>query len=228
MYMDMSGGTKREIMQSENNYSQRFVFLTESVKQTGKTPRILVHSCCAPCSVYVIELLHSVFDVTLFFYNPNIYPEQEYTTRRLEMHKLIANTEYRVKLLEGEYLQQDFYEIVHGLEMVKEGKERCEKCFLVRLFKTAETAKREGFEYFTTTLTVSPYKNVKLINSIGKEASKEYGIKWLPCDFKKNNGYMKSVELSKKYGLYRQNYCGCEFSLAERINSKESKAAVPG
>ena len=178
-----------------------------------KTPRLLLHSCCGPCSSYVLEYLSDYFDITLFFYNPNIQPAEEYEKRLLTQKKLFERAKYKNPgiFLAGEYEPQRFFDTVKGLEGCKEGGARCEKCFELRLSKAAEIAKKGGFDYFATTLTVSPHKNAVLINEIGGRYQN-----YLPSDFKKREGYKRSIILSKEYELYRQGYCGCIFSKGER------------
>lgn len=178
-----------------------------------RRPRLLLHSCCGPCSSYVLEYLSDYFDITLFFYNPNIQPAEEYEKRLLTQKKLLERAKYKnpVAFLAGEYEPQRFFEAVKGLENCREGGARCEKCFELRLSKAAEIAKKGGFDYFATTLTVSPHKNAVLINEIGGRYQN-----YLPSDFKKREGYKRSIILSKEYELYRQGYCGCIFSKGER------------
>lgn len=182
---------------------------------TGEdSPSLLLHSCCGPCSSYVLSYLKGYFDITVLYYNPNIYPEEEYEHRLSEQSRLIdaMNGEGAdIKLLFLPYKHEEFLEAARGFEKEREGDARCEKCFELRLEKTKELAKELGFEYFGTTLTVSPHKNAMLINRIGADIAGE-GVLWLPSDFKKKDGYKRSIELSGKYGLYRQNYCGCEFA----------------
>lgn len=176
--------------------------------------RLLLHSCCAPCSSYVIEYLSAYFRITVFYYNPNITEENEYRHRAAEQMRLIHElpARYPVSFLEGVYEPSLFLSRVKGLESAPEGGARCVRCFALRLQKSAEAAKEGEYDYFTTTLTISPLKNTALINEIGCSLGNEYGVTWLPCDFKKKNGYKRSIELSSQYHLYRQNYCGCVFS----------------
>lgn len=178
-----------------------------------RRPRLLLHSCCGPCSSYVLEYLSDYFDITLFFYNPNIQPAEEYEKRLSAQKQLLERAKYKnpVAFLAGEYEPQRFFEAVKGLENCREGGARCEKCFELRLSKAAEIAKKGGFDYFATTLTVSPHKNAVLINEIGGRYQN-----YLPSDFKKREGYKRSIILSKKYELYRQGYCGCIFSKGEK------------
>ncbi len=187
----------------------------EIIRNLTGVPTILLHSCCGPCSSYCIEALAKHFDVTFFWYNPNIFPREEYDLRLENQKKIISEMkcEHTVSLLECDYDDERFYSAVKGLENEKEGGLRCTECFILRLEKCAKAAKEHGFDFFTTTLTVSPHKNAPLINSIGEDLAQKYGVKFLPSDFKKKNGYKRSIELSKEYGLYRQNYCGCVYSL---------------
>ena len=186
-------------------------------KLNQNKPKLLLHSCCGPCSSTVILRLKENYDLTVLYYNPNIYPEEEYWHRKSVQLELIdkINNEYgeNVKVLDVEYDPETYDKFVCGLENEKEGGARCEKCFELRLSKTARLAKENGFDIFATTLTVSPHKNAPLINSIGERISKEVGIDYLVSDFKKQDGYKTSIELSKKYSLYRQNYCGCKHSM---------------
>lgn len=175
---------------------------------------LLLHSCCAPCSSYVLEYLSNYFKITVFYYNPNISPEEEYIKRKEEQKRFIKNlkTKYKVEYIEDSYDNDKFLEISKGLEDDIEGGNRCFKCYNLRLEKTARLAKEKGFDYFGTTLTVSPYKNSSKLNEIGETLQDKYNVKYLFSDFKKKNGYKRSIELSREYNLYRQDYCGCEFS----------------
>jgi predicted adenine nucleotide alpha hydrolase (AANH) superfamily ATPase len=198
------------------NYQKELEKLIERLGKEEKAPSLLLHSCCAPCSSYVLEYLSNYFEITTFYYNPNIYPESEYTKRILEQQTLIAKmrTRHPISFMAGNYDKDRFYDMARGMEHLKEGGERCFRCYELRLRETAEVAKKCGFDYFATTLSISPLKNTPRLNEIGIRLSKEYGVEYLPSDFKKKNGYKRSIELSKKYGLYRQDYCGCEFSVA--------------
>lgn len=179
---------------------------------------LLLHSCCAPCSTACLERLTPYFEVTVFYFNPNITESEEYYLRLNEQKKFLSEVYGEsVKLIEGRYKSAEFFALAEGLEKIPEGGERCHKCYEARLSETAAVAKQNGFDYFCTTLSVSPYKNAEWINAIGKSLSESYGVKFLPSDFKKQNGYRRSVELSEKYGLYRQNYCGCIYSKYERL-----------
>ena len=180
--------------------------------------RLLLHSCCGPCSSACIERLLSETDyqITIFYYNPNIYPTEEYNHRKSEQIRLITElNSQRVSFLDCDYIPSEFDKISKGYEEEKEGGARCTRCFVLRLEKTAQTAKEQGFSAFATTLTVSPHKNAKLITEIGLNIGKELGIEYLPYDFKKKEGFKRSIALSKEYGLYRQNYCGCKFSISQ-------------
>ena len=201
-------------MNSNINYQKELEKVLIQIQNRDKTPTLLLHSCCAPCSSYVIEYLSNYFYITVFYYNPNISPEAEYRFRSSEQKRLISSmdTKYPVLFAEEEYDSRQFFTAVKGLENEPEGGKRCEKCFELRLQRTVQKALQENFDYFTTTLTISPLKNAPLLNTIGISLGEKYNINWLPCDFKKKGGYKRSIELSKEYGLYRQNYCGCVFS----------------
>lgn len=190
-------------------------------RESGEKKKLLLHSCCAPCSSAVIERLKEVFNVTVYYYNPNIDGENEFTRRANEQMRLCKL--YGIPVIIEEYKNDEFYVAVKGLEREKEGGKRCEKCFYLRLKKTAERAKKDGFDFFTTTLTISPLKNAEKLNETGKLVEKETGAAFLPSDFKKHGGYLRSIELSKQFGLYRQNYCGCVFSKIERETAKSEK-----
>lgn len=182
----------------------------------GEKPTLLLHSCCGPCSSYVLEYLTQYFDITVFYYNPCIAPSEEYEHRKAVQKSLISkmNKEGRnISFMECDYDHDSFLELTKGLEGEKEGSERCHKCYEQRLVATAKAAKSMGADYFTTTLTVSPYKNARILNELGLEISRNYGVSYLVSDFKKREGYKRSIELSKVYNLYRQDYCGCEFSM---------------
>ena len=186
----------------------------ESIKEPKK---LLLHSCCAPCSSHVISYLTNYFDITVLYYNPNISPKSEYDKRKKEQIRLIKeiNKTNKVDIIDCDYDNDKYEGLIKGYEDCPERGERCTICFNLRLDKTARVAKENNYDYFCTTLTVSPYKNSNLINKIGESKEKEYGVKWLYSDFKKEDGYKHSIELSKKYNLYRQNYCGCKYSVRE-------------
>lgn len=177
-------------------------------------PTLLLHSCCAPCSSYVLEYLSDFFRITVFYYNPNIYPEQEYAMRVREQQEFIRRfpAKYPVSFVEGAYDTQRFYAMAKGMEALPEGGERCFRCYELRLRKTGELARAQGFDYFTTTLSISPLKNAEKLNEIGVRIGEELGVSYLQSDFKKKNGYKRSAELSREYGMYRQDYCGCVYS----------------
>ena len=197
------------------NYQKELEKLLKQLGEEQRVPSLMIHSCCAPCSSYVLEYLSEYFKITIFYYNPNIYPESEYTKRILEQQKLIRDMKFRypVSFLAGKYDKEKFYEMAAGMEDLKEGGARCMKCYELRLTETARQAVAGEFDYFTTTLSISPMKNAQKLNEIGVRVGEEYGVKYLVSDFKKKNGYKRSIELSKEYGLYRQDYCGCEFSM---------------
>lgn len=196
--------------------------IQEQTKETGETPSLLLHSCCAPCSSYVLEYLSRYFGITIFYYNPNISEEREYKKRVEEQKRLIGELPvvYPVSFLEGNYETKEFYDAVKGLEQLGERSARCYACYRLRLEQTAKLAKEKGFHFFTTTLSISPYKNAAWLNKIGKQMEGCYGIKYLYADFKKKNGYRRSIELSEQYHLYRQDFCGCSFSRAEEEKRK--------
>lgn len=197
------------------NYQKELDVLTDRLLAEKRVPRLLLHSCCAPCSSYVLEYLSEYFEITVFYYNPNIYPPEEYDKRSVEQQMLISRmqTRYPVSFTQGDFDREAFYQMARGLEEVKEGGVRCFACYELRLRETARLTKQEGYDYFTTTLSISPLKNAGKLNEIGSRLAKEYGVLYLPSDFKKKGGYQRSVELSHEYGLYRQDYCGCEFSI---------------
>ncbi len=179
----------------------------------GERPRLLLHSCCAPCSSSCLEKLTEYFFVTVFYYNPNIMDESEYFKRLNEQKDfLLKRYNGDVLVIDGNYNVSEFLTAINGLEDAKEGGERCKRCYRLRLENTAKTAKELQFDYFTTTLSVSPHKNATWLNEIGEELEKIYGVKYLYADFKKGGGYLRSIELSKEFVLYRQDYCGCDFS----------------
>lgn len=197
----------------------------DEIQKNNIVPSLLLHSCCAPCSSYVLEYLSEYFDITIFYYNPNISPEEEFYKRVNEQKRLINEMplKRKVKFIEGKYDCEKFYSIAKGLENLKEGGERCFKCYRLRLEETAKTAQKDGFDYFTTTLSISPHKNAQVLNQIGLELEESYSVKYLCSDFKKKNGYKRSCELSEIYGLYRQNYCGCIYSKLEADERERAK-----
>ena len=192
------------------NYNRQMEKVIAEITKGKTKPKLLLHSCCAPCSSACIERLKEAFDLTVYYYNPNMDTLEEYSLRAQEQQRFCD--EMGVNLVVESHLQAEFYFAVKGLENEPEGGARCAVCFKLRLKRTAEFAKNNGFEYFTTTLTVSPLKDANLLNLIGQDVANQTGVKWLPTDFKKKGGYQRSIELSREFGLYRQNYCGCEFS----------------
>lgn len=207
------------------NYQKILDELIEKLQKENKIPKLLLHSCCAPCSSYVLEYLSKYFRITVLYYNPNISIEEEYLHRIEEQKRLISEmkTINKVDFVQGEYNPNEFFAMAKGLEDVKEGGERCFKCYELRLRETVKIALDNGYDYFTTTLSISPHKNAQKINEIGEKLSEEYGVKYLYSDFKKREGYKRSIELSKEYNLYRQNYCGCIYSKLESESYNNSK-----
>ena len=200
------------------NYQQILDKKLEEISSNTTTPKLLLHACCAPCSSYVLEYLSNYFEITIYYYNPNIHPQVEYIRRINELKKFISNfkTKNIVNFVEEKYDADEYFNQIKGLENLGEKSERCYKCYKFRMEKASRYAKDNGFDYFTTTLSISPYKNAKWINEIGSILENKYKIKYLYADFKKKNGYKRSLELSKEYGLYRQDYCGCIYSKQER------------
>ena len=207
----------------ENTMKQNYQIMLdkkiEEIKLAGIRPSLLLHVCCAPCSSYVLEYLSEYFDITLYFYNPNISPESEFDYRENELERLISQMSLNgtVKLIKGAYEPEKFYALAKGMEQMDEGGERCFKCYELRLRKSAEEAQKGGYDYFTTTLSISPHKNAQKLNEIGKALCEEYGVNYLFSDFKKKNGYKRSCELSEIYSLFRQSYCGCIYSKAQAV-----------
>lgn len=194
------------------------------IEESGRRPRLLLHSCCAPCSSYVLEALNRHFDIDIFYYNPNIAPRDEFDRRVEELKRLVAVLPHEngMNVIVGDYDAEAFMAMCRGHEDDPEGGARCELCFRMRLGAAAKLAKQMSSDYFTTTLTISPLKDAQLLNDIGRELAGEVGVEWLCSDFKKKNGYKRSCELSAEYGLYRQDYCGCVFSKLERDRGKLS------
>lgn len=199
------------------NYQIQLDKLLAGLDKEAPPPRLLLHCCCAPCSSYVLEYLSNYFQITAFYYNPNIAPEQEYVQRVRELERLVGEMPFRypVAFQEGVYEPERFYEMAKGMERLPEGQERCFACYKLRLGEAAAAAKEENYDYFTTTLSISPLKNAQKLNEIGNQLGKEREVAYLPSDFKKRGGYNRSLELSAQYHLYRQNYCGCIFSKRE-------------
>lgn len=202
---------------NKRNFQKEMDKLIEQNLKDGIIPSLLLHSCCAPCSSYVLEYLSQFFNITVLYYNPNISPKDEYLYRLQEEKRLISEMKFKnpVKILDCDYNADEFFTVAKGLEKEPEGGKRCEKCFDLRLDFTAKTAKENKFDYFATTLTISPLKNANLINQIGESLAEKYNVKYLSSDFKKKEGYKRSITLSKEYNLYRQNYCGCIYSKVE-------------
>ena len=207
----------------KRNYQKELDQKIAQIVSEETVPRLFLHSCCAPCSSYVLEYLSEYFEITVFYYNPNIFPETEFEKRIKEQEKLIRElpTKHKIHFLAGNYDSEKFYAMAKGLELVPEGGERCFKCYELRLREAAHLAKEGGYDYFTTTLSISPLKNAQKLNEIGEHLAEEYGISYLVSDFKKRNGYKRSTELSKIYGLYRQDYCGCIYSKNQREREKK-------
>ncbi len=205
------------------NYDKELALTLKNLKERNEQPKLLLHSCCAPCSSYVLEYLSKFFKITIYYYNPNISPKEEFEKRAAEQKRLIKEMPLpsNIDIIEAVYDNTPFFSLTKGLENLPEGGERCSICYKLRLEKTAAVAKTKQFDYFSTTLSVSPYKNSEKLNKIGKELSEKYGIKYLYSDFKKKNGYKRSIELSKEYSLYRQDYCGCIFSKTAREKQKQ-------
>ena len=201
------------------NYNLECEKILNSIYLNHK-PTLLLHSCCAPCSSAVLERISKYFSITILFYNPNITDYEEYLKRKEELKRLIKNVNYQIEIMDCDYDKEKFIEMALGLEDKKEGDIRCYKCYKLRLEKTAMLAKENNFDYFTTTLSISPYKNSKWLNEIGEELANKYNINYLYADFKKKNGYKRSIELSNIYHLYRQDYCGCIYSKVERDKIK--------
>lgn len=201
------------------NYQKELEKVLEKIEDA---PTLFLHSCCAPCSSYVLEYLRAFFKITVFYYNPNISMEEEYRKRVIEQKRLIAAYNeaiadgkvqgYPIDIVEGDYEPEKFFRMAKGMEQCPEGGERCFACYELRLRETAKQALAGNYDYFATTLTISPLKNAQKLNDIGEALAQEYGVTWLPSDFKKKNGYKRSIELSAEYDLYRQNYCGCVYS----------------
>ncbi len=205
------------------NYQKELDNIILELEKEGRVPSLLLHSCCGPCSSYCIEYLSNYFNITVFYYNPNIYPEEEYYTRVKEQERFINEfpAKHKVSFIEGDYDTKSFYEIAKGLEQEPEKGLRCHKCYDMRLRRTAQVAKEKGFDFFTTTLTISPMKDSQVLNEIGLKLSEEIGINWLKSDFKKKEGYKRSTELAREYDMYRQDYCGCVYSYRDRQLQKQ-------
>lgn len=198
------------------NYQIVLDNILKDVSKLEKKPSLLLHVCCGPCSSYVLEYLSNYFEITILFYNPNIYPKEEYIRRKEEMEEFVSKAYPNTKYIIMDYNEKEFYDAVRGYEHLGERSERCFKCYELRLKKTVEYAKENGYDYFTTSLSISPYKVSSKLNEIGSVLEKEYEINYLYSDFKKKNGYKRSIEISREYNMYRQEYCGCVYSKVER------------
>ncbi|MBQ1436935.1 MAG: epoxyqueuosine reductase QueH [Ruminococcus sp.] len=217
------------------NYQRLLDGIIDKHTKNGEVPTLLLHACCAPCSSYCLEYLSDFFNITVFYYNSNISLKEEYHHRLEEEKRLISEMPFAnpVTITESVYDPREFFSLVKGLENEPEGGKRCEKCFRLRLSAAAQKAKELGADYFTTTLTISPLKNAALLNQIGEEEAAKHGVSWLPSDFKKREGYKRSIQLSSQYDLYRQNYCGCIFSFradgsAKNLNNGSPKMPTYG
>ena len=198
------------------NYQKELEKILEKLNLNNK-PKLLLHACCGPCSSYVVEYLSKYFDITIYYYNPNIYPKEEYERRLNELKKFMGIFNNNIKVIEEIYNEEDYNSAVKNLEHLGEKSIRCYNCYEFRMNKAAKFAKDNNYDYFTTTLSISPHKNSKWINEIGSLLEQKYNIKYLYSDFKKKEGYKRSLELSKEYNLYRQDYCGCKYSKKERL-----------
>lgn len=207
------------------NYHKHMQLILKQIEEEKRVPTLLLHTCCAPCSTTVLNTLANFFHITVFYYNPNIEPKEEYEKRKEEQKKLLKlfPTKYPISFIDCDYDPVQFHQKIKGLENEPERGKRCFECYTLRLRKTAQKAKELNMDYFGTSLTVSPYKNAKWVNEIGMNLSKEYHVSFLPSDFKKEQGYYKSIQFSNRYHLYRQDYCGCIYSKKERENKKTIK-----
>ncbi len=205
------------------NYQKILDKIIAGLEEEKDTKSLLLHVCCAPCSSYCLEYLSQYFNITVFFYNPNISENDEYQLRLSEEKRFISEMNFKnpVSIIEGRYSPKEYFSAVKGLENEPEGGKRCKKCFALRLEESARIAREMNFDYFTTTLTISPLKNAALLNEIGESCAQKYGVKWLSSDFKKKEGYKRSIVLSAEHNLYRQNYCGCVFSKKEAKQREE-------
>ena len=199
------------------NYQKELELILDNLEISNSIPKLLLHACCGPCSSYCIEYLSKYFDITILYYNPNIYPDKEYIRRLDELKSLIKQIPHvnKLELIESRYIPDEYYNSVKGLEQLGERSERCYECYKLRMEECAKVARDNNYDFFTTTLSISPYKDAEWINEIGINLEKQYNIKYLYADFKKKNGYKRSIELSKEYKMYRQDYCGCVYSKVE-------------
>ena len=203
-------------MPNRINYQQQMEGVLRALDEAGQRPRLLLHACCAPCSSATLERLAAHFDLTILYYNPNIYPPEEYRRRETELERFVRDAGYRFPVVELPYDPQAFYAAVQGLEQEPEKGARCTVCYRLRLEHTARYAAQNGFAWFCTTLSISPLKDPVRINALGQELGAQYGVRFLPSEFRKKDGYKRSLQLSAEYGLYRQDYCGCVFSKQAR------------
>ena len=210
---------------NKKNFQKELEKIIQKNQEEDKVPTLLLHSCCAPCSSYCLEYLSNFFKITIFYYNPNITEEEEYKKRVEEQKRFIHDlpVKYPISFIEGAYTPEKFYQIAKGYEKVPEGGERCFRCYQLRLEESGRVAKENHFDYFTTTLSISPLKNAEKLNEIGEEISKQFDIPYLYSDFKKKEGYKRSILLSKEYQLYRQDYCGCIYSKREQEERQRKK-----
>lgn len=197
------------------NYQLVLDEMLKNISKLDTKPKLLLHVCCGPCSSYVLEYLSSYFEITVLFYNPNIYPMEEYIRRKEELETFLNKAYLGIKYIILDYEEKEFYKVVRGYEHLGERSERCFKCYELRLRKAAEYAKKNNYDYFTTSLSISPYKVSSKLNEIGRKLEIEYGVNYLYSDFKKRNGYKRSIEISREYNMYRQEYCGCVYSKLE-------------
>lgn len=210
-------------MPNRINYQQEMEKVLRRLEAEGTLPRLLLHACCAPCSSATLERLADHFDLTILYYNPNIYPPEEYHRREKELERFVQQAGYRFPVVELPYEPQEFYSAVKGLEQEPEKGERCTVCYRLRLEQAARYAAEQGFDWFCTTLSISPMKDPVRINALGAELGAQYGVRFLPSEFRKKDGYKRSLQLSAQYGLYRQDYCGCVFSLRERKEQERGR-----
>lgn len=210
-------------MPNRINYQQEMEKVLRRLEAEGTRPRLLLHACCAPCSSATLERLADHFDLTILYYNPNIYPPEEYHRREKELERFVQQAGYRFPVVELPYEPQEFYSAVKGLEQEPEKGERCTVCYRLRLEQAARYAAEQGFDWFCTTLSISPMKDPVRINALGAELGAQYGVRFLPSEFRKKDGYKRSLQLSAEYGLYRQDYCGCVFSLRERKEQERGR-----
>lgn len=214
-----------EKQKNKINYQLKLEEILKEESKNNRAPKLLLHSCCAPCSTYVLEYLTQYFDIDVLYYNPNIHPTEEFYKREKEQERFInlVNKVNEINLIKTDYNPKEYFSVVKGHELDKEGGPRCSICFELRLGMAAQYAKKHGYDYFTTTLSISPHKDAQIINQIGENLEDKYDVKYLYADFKKKNGFKRSLELCEKFDIYRQNYCGCVFSLKETRDRQKQK-----